>query len=156
MSLTNEEFNAARRASKTIEYYSRDRGDWFVSDRDYLFPGYEYRIKPEAEQPPVVTPHVHAALIKQWADGATIQWRECAEDEWADCRYSHINWEMDAQYRVKPAREFPKSSLDYGALCAIVNEARGYPPGEGTQTVIARLAANAAVKQYILDSEAKK
>lgn len=43
-------------------------------------------------------PHVHAALIKAWADGAKIQvyWR----GEWVDI--TDPVWPHDSKYRIKP------------------------------------------------------
>jgi hypothetical protein len=44
------------------------------------------------------TPHVHAELIKAWADGAEIQAK--SDNVWLDCRMP--DWWPDAQYRIKP------------------------------------------------------
>jgi hypothetical protein len=45
-------------------------------------------------------PHVHAALIKAWADGATIQ--RCGNDNvWRDCDNPMV-WHIGAEYRIKP------------------------------------------------------
>jgi hypothetical protein len=44
-------------------------------------------------------PHKHAALIKQWADGAEIEKRfgnEWVKHEWCDI------WHHDFEYRIKP------------------------------------------------------
>ncbi len=46
------------------------------------------------------TRHVHAALIKQWADGATIQ--VLGEGEWWDCENNRPWWVDTEVYRVKP------------------------------------------------------
>jgi hypothetical protein len=50
-------------------------------------------------------PHVHAALIKAWADGATIQckWSDSksgAPDKWEDL--GTPQWLRDCEYRIKP------------------------------------------------------
>ena len=45
--------------------------------------------------------HKHAELIKQWADGAQIQFLAC--DSWVDCDPA---WDSFASYRVKPERTF--------------------------------------------------
>jgi hypothetical protein len=48
------------------------------------------------------TPHRHAAVIKQWADGATIQVRQPRE-EWQDMHIdSAPSWLLHLEYRVKP------------------------------------------------------
>ena len=43
-------------------------------------------------------PHVHSELIKQWADGAEVQFWE--QGEWQDCKVPF--WFPDMQYRIKP------------------------------------------------------
>ena len=46
------------------------------------------------------TPHKHAALIKAWAEGATIQFRFVGED-WATLKSPF--WDAkDGEYRIKP------------------------------------------------------
>lgn len=45
------------------------------------------------------TPHKHAALIKQWADGAQIQ-HLTSDGYWLSC--SDPDWYEDGQYRIKP------------------------------------------------------
>ena len=49
--------------------------------------------------------HKHADLIKQWADGAQIQYA-CAAGRWEDIEYP--NWAGDGEYRIKPP---PKPDL---------------------------------------------
>ena len=44
------------------------------------------------------TPHVHAELIKAWADGATIQLNH--DGVWMDV--DPYGWGSDLEYRVKP------------------------------------------------------
>lgn len=46
------------------------------------------------------TPHKHVELIKQWADGNTIQYFNY-RNEWVDCSL-HPNWDSKVIYRVKP------------------------------------------------------
>ena len=46
-------------------------------------------------------PHVHAEVIKAWADGATIQvHRGGKTDTWEDCTFPLFS--KDFKYRVKP------------------------------------------------------
>lgn len=45
-------------------------------------------------------PHKHAALIKQWADGAEIQYRPTSNHVWGDVAYPP--WHCEGEYRVKP------------------------------------------------------
>ena len=48
--------------------------------------------------------HKHAELIKAWADGAQIQWKDCHGD-WNDCMSYGNNrpaWHPEDEYRIKP------------------------------------------------------
>ena len=47
------------------------------------------------------TPHVHAAVIKAWADGAQVESRVGYGHPWAEA-VSPV-WYADREYRVKPA-----------------------------------------------------
>jgi len=46
------------------------------------------------------TPHVHAAIIKAWADGTEIQYY--ALGEWHDLTGEQPCWFRDTQFRIKP------------------------------------------------------
>ena len=46
------------------------------------------------------TPHVHAAVIKAWADGKPVEWRQSSDYEWNDAHSPC--WGLGLQYRVKP------------------------------------------------------
>jgi hypothetical protein len=45
-------------------------------------------------------PHVHAAVIKAWVDGAEIQVKLAGGSVWLDC--SPTGWFRNCEYRVKP------------------------------------------------------
>ena len=47
-------------------------------------------------------PHKHAALIKAWADGAEIQYKDPEMFEWADVGYYAPGWCNQTEYRIKP------------------------------------------------------
>lgn len=47
-----------------------------------------------------MTPHVHADLIKAWADGAIIQFYTTTG--WIDCTGNMPEWNEKRQYRIKP------------------------------------------------------
>lgn len=53
-------------------------------------------------------PHKHAELIKAWADGAEIQWRDPTSYRghetkgWQDCGDELPLWPLWLEYRVKP------------------------------------------------------
>ena len=44
----------------------------------------------------------HAELIKLWADGALIQWKEEERVGWQDCYNNLPTWSPQFKYRVKP------------------------------------------------------
>lgn len=54
-------------------------------------------------------PHVHAAIIKKWADGAEVQFRDTERDAWSDA--STPNWTPGTQYRIKPAPKYKAGDL---------------------------------------------
>lgn len=60
------------------------------------------------------TPHVHAELIKAWADGAEIQWYDShpRQHRWFDCGPNQPSWNEGVQFRIKPE---PKPDYVYYA-----------------------------------------
>lgn len=49
-------------------------------------------------------PHKHAELIKQWADGAEIEWHCYFSNKWYDASLSP-SWDNDTEFRVKPVKK---------------------------------------------------
>jgi hypothetical protein len=50
--------------------------------------------------------HKHAELIKQWADGAEIQY--CSDEGgWLDCYENKPMWNLGCEYRIKPEEKKP-------------------------------------------------
>lgn len=102
-------------------------------------------------------PHVHAELIKAWADGAEIEY--LYKDQWYPAPSNSPTWSQGIQYRIKPERVFPKSSLDnvqlYQSAFPFVSNASAATINDGVFSYL-RLVADAAVKQYILDTERSK
>lgn len=105
-------------------------------------------------------PHKHAALIKAWADGATIEIRN---DSYGSCEcgpewrvVSKPLWEEYKQYRVQP--KYPKSTLEYSYLLALVNHCKSSIrlPGEGFELMLARTAVDEAVAEFIKSGEMVK
>ena len=48
-------------------------------------------------------PHVHAEVIKAWADGATVEYNKgCDPYEWREVINGTPAWHPHVQYRVKP------------------------------------------------------
>lgn len=103
-------------------------------------------------------PHIHAELIKKWADGAEIQHRYPAlNTPWEDC--PNPIWVDGYEYRVKPE---VTTSLSYLDLRRAYYDQSPYPqfaePPEGTSRWVEqslRAVADAAIKQYIKDSANK-
>ena len=49
------------------------------------------------------TPHKHAEVIKAWADGAEIEYKDTLTGPW---RYAGTpTWDKDIDYRVKPEKK---------------------------------------------------
>lgn len=46
-------------------------------------------------------PHKHAEVIKKWADGHPVQWREGPLDGWKDTIAP--SWGFAVEFRVRPA-----------------------------------------------------
>jgi hypothetical protein len=92
-------------------------------------------------------PHKHAELIKKWADGAEIEYQLISTGNWYSPEFP--GWDVDTTYRVKsiPVRVFPVTSLTEDQLDDYVTHS-GWHGG-----CIFTIAANAAIKQYILDTE---
>jgi len=51
-------------------------------------------------------PHVHAEVIKAWADGAEIEYRNTSNDMWRDILGNSPAWHSYVQYRAKPQPVF--------------------------------------------------
>lgn len=51
------------------------------------------------------TPHKHAALIKAWADGATIEYLDRGVD-WGPTGTAGPTWDVSVEYRIKPTDKF--------------------------------------------------
>ena len=51
------------------------------------------------------TPHVHATIIKAWADGAQIEVRVGGGGPWFPVFGFYPHWHLGDQYRVKPEPE---------------------------------------------------
>lgn len=45
-------------------------------------------------------PHKHAEVIKAWADGVEIEYRDPPDEQWSDAPCP--NWYTSLEYRVKP------------------------------------------------------
>jgi len=96
--------------------------------------------------------HIHADMIKEWAEDTSKVVQYFEYDEWVDLEADQIVWDIEAQYRFKPSgqeRVFPVTSLSAEALKKIFME------GKKTVDQAYLDLANAIIKQHILDEEAK-
>lgn len=50
-------------------------------------------------------PHKHAEMIKAWADGAIIQYRDSG-NRWCDTADNQPCWDEYSEYRIKPESRF--------------------------------------------------
>jgi hypothetical protein len=93
-------------------------------------------------------PHRHKDIIVAWANGTLIQWRLDDSYEWQDLEKNTPPTDVIREYRIKPEREYPKSSLSDDELCNLIEFTRSLKPIH-----TARHIADAAVKKYIQENE---
>lgn len=91
-------------------------------------------------------PHRHATLIHAWADGAEIEWYDDQDGVWE--YESNPSWDEDAEYRIKPEKEYPKSTLTDIELDRILDDCAG-----AVYLDKCRAIADEAVKRYIQENE---
>lgn len=71
-------------------------------------------------------PHKHAALIKQWADGAEIEQFSIARDKWIHAQAPL--WSENVEYRIKPVPHKWQHVIDAfnaGDICQWLNPDTG-------------------------------
>ena len=44
----------------------------------------------------------HSKLIKAWANGAVMQFRDMMTGKWEDCWNNEPSWDEEGEYRIKP------------------------------------------------------
>lgn len=91
---TWEELLEAQAAGVKFDFQSQD-GSWEISSNiEWSFSEHpsRYRVK--------VKPHIHAELIKKWADGACIQFKSPVGN-WIDAGKTP-SWLPENEYRIKP------------------------------------------------------
>lgn len=50
--------------------------------------------------------HKHCDVIKAWADGTEVQWKDRASDTWIDWKSTYCpGFDMNTDYRVKPEKK---------------------------------------------------
>lgn len=93
-------------------------------------------------------PHKHAELIKAWADGAEIEKK--VNVEWVICAYPE--WYKETEYRIKPEKEYPKSSLLNTTISGFWACGTNTAYNDQYEKIL-RAVADAAVKKYIQENE---
>lgn len=71
------------------------------------------------------TPHVHAAVIKAWADGKPVESRLDWDDQWSYVQ--NPIWNPEQQYRVKPEKVVDyalvyENGVVAGQFCPSIND----------------------------------
>jgi hypothetical protein len=88
------------RAEPSSFYRAEGEGDSHYADFGHGYKNYELVSRGVYGEP-----HIHADIIKEWADGAIIQYMTKLsinlEPVWADCGRNDPCWGTDIQYRVK-------------------------------------------------------
>jgi len=60
------------------------------------------------------TPHVHAKLIKAWADSPSLVFQvQVPDGKWVDIVCGPPSWDLSKSYRIKPQ---PPQELDYASI----------------------------------------
>jgi len=93
------------------------------------------------------TPHKHKDVMIAAANGAIVQRKNVFDGQWFDERLPCFDEEME--YRVKPEREYPESTLTYEQLDDEYQK-KGYVHKD-CLLAVSRLV----IKQYIIDTENK-
>lgn len=88
-------------------------------------------------------PHKHAEVIKAWADGAVIECKSPVTGMWM--KADNPIWHPAAEYRVKPERVYPKTTLSPNELKHVYANSFGILSHTHPLTEV----ANAAIKRYI-------
>lgn len=101
------------------------------------------------------TPHKHAELIKQWADGATIEILRALDGSWA---VSHNPlWDKGLTYRVKPEPALSQTAQDMVnelvEMSAAAEATKHSVYGHIANATDKRNACTAKLHQYILTLE---
>lgn len=95
-------------------------------------------------------PHKHAELIKQWADGAIVQYLD--GDRWKDVNGNDPIWSREVeQYRIKPEPpKYPQTRMTDDEILKAVYYGESESTGKAREY---RDAANAAIARCIQDGD---
>jgi len=98
-------------------------------------------------------PHKFQKEIIAWANGEDIEVKY--SDKWIPLKLTHPYWD-ESEYRIKPAREYPKTSLTDEELRAYHHRdpSRNYDLNNRDEGL--RCVANAAIARFLDDQENKE
>jgi hypothetical protein len=86
-------------------------------------------------------PHVHAEVIKAWADGAEIEYRTAGHSNWEIV--TNPFWNPDKQYRVKPKTVVKYHGIMQGTNgYEDLNHTTGYCAADADVTKLCNLNSN--------------
>lgn len=89
-------------------------------------------------------PHIHAEVIKAWADGVAIQYRNISGSTWFDIGPDVPTWNSNWEYRAKPVKVYPVTRMTQNemsmAFCA---------PNPNSTGAAREALANAALRHAI-------
>jgi hypothetical protein len=116
------------------EVLGTDSDDWpvVVNDDGYTshYMDSRFELLPSVSYPN--PPHVHAELIKAWADGAAIQFlaTSSGSEGWTDVGKHNPVWKGGRLYRIKPSKtnrdyKIEELKLQAEALAVEIGELRG-------------------------------
>jgi hypothetical protein len=93
---------------KEVDYYNycvkiAGSGQWYEGRFEL------YENKKETMNNSTKKPHIHAEIIKAWADGAEIEFLLISTSEWTTT--TNPSWSEDYKYRVKPDLTYPETTL---------------------------------------------
>ena len=102
-------------------------------------------------------PYINAEMIKLFVDGKEIEQRSVIHTgmmqpklEWTTVKDLHVFAYDHLEFRIKPAREYPKTSLSASEIMSCVKST----PGDYLDSYFS--IANAAIRRYIEDQENKE
>lgn len=136
-----------------LVYFGSDNG--FFTHSHFKLMDTEQFILSHTEETLMTKPHKHAEIIKQWADGAQIEFFENVNNMWLS-QQSPL-WSEHLNYRVKPVPPepvYPQSTLTdlLEEYQRIIGRGKGQHSTEENLTIFAALV----IKEFITSGEMQK
>jgi hypothetical protein len=93
-------------------------------------------------------PHIHAEVIRAYADGETIQYFDNINVDWFYASYPEFHEEI--KYRVKPKQEYPKIELTIQEIYKSYRD-----KDDSCSTALMRIS-NEAIEHFITSGQLKE